>query len=224
MGILEVKHVLTHNNRLAVSRRLQDIVAAMRYHAAANKYNIADAVHLAQLADGVQQHYIMPLRRMLQKLSTGSRGKATLLAHGLNMPRPQHRPGRNQKLCPGMFFPYFRKGCQHMLLLPLVGGAGQKDAVIIRQPQLRQKLLLFPAADIGVGLVELGVAGNCHQLPVGTQPQDILRIHRGLHGKILDSVQHIIPKAMEIAITGHALFADAPVHHHDRNFHFLCRL
>ena len=60
MGILEIKHVLTHNNCLAMGGRLQNIVAAMRYHAAAYKYHIADAVHLAQLTDGIQKHHIVP--------------------------------------------------------------------------------------------------------------------------------------------------------------------
>ena len=159
--------------------------------------------------------------RLFLQLGPSSTGKSSLLAHHLDGTGAQHGPWRNQQLSLWMGLADFPKGCQNLLLLPLMGGACQENALIVPKPQLIYQLLLFLLADIGVGLVEFGIARNSHQLLACPQTENVFRIHGGLHGKELDGVQHIIPDTVQITVSGHALFADAAIDHHHRNIHFL---
>ena len=106
----------------------------------------------------------MSLSWLFLQLGSSGRGKAPLLAHILNGTCTQHSSRSNYQARLGMSLADFSKGGQYLLLLPLMGGASQKNTIIVLQPQFLNQLLLFLRADIGIGLVKFGIASNSNQI------------------------------------------------------------
>ena len=164
MGILEIKHIRAHNNSLAMSCRLQNIVTAMRNQTTSYENNIANAIYLSQLSNGIEQNHIMSLSWLFLQLGSSGRSKAPLLAHILNSACTQHSSRSNYQARLRMSLADFSKGGQYLLLLPLMGGASQKNTIIVLQPQFLNQQMLFLRADIGIGLIKFGITSNSNQI------------------------------------------------------------
>ena len=220
MRILEVEHVVADDDCLAMRRRLEDIVPAMRDQTAADIDHVADAVYLAQLADRIQQDDIMPRTRRLQKLGTPGHLEAGPAAERSDFARAQEVARGNDQLRLREFLPQNRECPEHQLILTLMRTAGEEDLPAARETHLLQQLLLFLLAHIRIGLIEFRVAGDNDQVRVRAQAHDILCVDWRLHRELGDGADHIVEQTVQMMVARYALVADASIDHHDRDMHF----
>ena len=84
----EVLHVRAEDDRLAVERRLEDVVSAGRHEAAADEDRRRDLIELRQLADRVEDHRVGARLGVDRQLAAANRGQPFRLAEPLDFVEP----------------------------------------------------------------------------------------------------------------------------------------
>ena len=224
MCILEVKHIMTDQNRLAMGGRLQNIMPAVRNQAAADIDDVADAVNPPQFANGIENDNIFALRRMALQRRARRDGESGPPAKMQHLLRAQQFTRRNDQSGMRVLLPHSPKGMEHKLFLSAVRGTGQKNAVIFLQPHLLDDLLLLVRAHIRIRLVKFRISRHRDQFRRSAEAHDIIRIDLRLHGKSRHRSDHIAEQAVQMAILLDTPVADSSVDHHDRNMKLARRL
>ena len=178
MGLLEVEHVVTGDYSLTVSRRLKNIMTAMRNQAAAYIDYITYTVDLTKLADGIQDNYIVTGRRLFLQLGTAGTDETGLLCQLLHLPGSEKLTGGDDQRSLRLYLPKLEEGIYHHLILTLMGTAGQKDSVTVLESHLSDEALLYLCAYRSVGLVILRVARIDYKTGVGTKSDNVLTVDR----------------------------------------------
>ena len=223
MRILEVEHVVPDDDRLAVRRRLQDVVTTVRDEAAANVDDVADAVDSAELTDRIEDHNVMIFARFFQKFCTARDGKSLVPAERGDFRRAQKLPRRNDELGLGELFPECGKRLEDRRLLTAMRAACEKNATILAKSHFTQELFLLREAHIRVRLIELRIPRDGHKFRRCAETHDVLGVDGRLHGELSNRADHVIKDAVQMLVALDALVADAPVDHHDGNLELLRR-
>ena len=94
----EVLHVRAEDDRLAVDRRLEDVVPAGRHEAAADEHRRGDLIELRELADRVEDHRVDARLGVDRQLAAPHRRQPLLPAQALDLGEPLRMPrGENQQ-------------------------------------------------------------------------------------------------------------------------------
>ena len=223
MRILEVEHVVPDDDRLAVRRRFQDVVTAVRDEAAADVDDVADAVDSAELADRIEDHDVVTFTRLFQKFRAACDGKSLVPAERGDFRRAQKLPRRNDELGLGELFPKRGKRLKDGHLLAPMRAACEEDAAALAKPHLTQELFLLREAHIRVRLIEFRIPRDGDKLGRSAEAHDVLGVDGRLHGELPNRADHVVKDAVQMLVALDALVADAPVDHHDGNLELLRR-
>ena len=216
----EIKHVRPDDNRLAVRRRLQDIMAADMGQAAADEDQIAQAVHPAQLADRIEEDAVVWAGNLLSRYHVAAfdHRHAVLDAFVVNEVGLMNVARRYDELRSGEMVPYIAERLVYRHVFPLMGAAGNHDGIgVFVESQLLEVAFLFFIRHDAVGLVVLRIARDDDLIGVGADIDDILGIDAALHAEHVNRRQDAARKEGNHAVPAGATAADAPVHHHDGN-------
>ena len=93
----EVLHVRTEHDRLAVHRRLEDVVAAGRHEAAADEHRRRDLIELRELADRVEDHGVGARLGVDRQLAAADRRQPFALTEALDFGEPLRMPRREDQ-------------------------------------------------------------------------------------------------------------------------------
>ena len=176
MCILEVEHVVPDDDRLAVRRRLQDVVTAVRDEAAADVDDVADAIDLAELTDRIEDHNVVIFARLFQKFCTARDGKSLVPAERGDFRRAQKLPRRNDELGLGELFPECGKRLEDGRLLTAMRAACEKNATILAKSHFTQELFLLREAHVRVRLIEFRIPRDGHKLGRCAEAHDVLGV------------------------------------------------
>ena len=221
MRILEVEHVVPDDDRLAVRRRLQDVVTAVRDEAAADVDDVTDAVDSAELADRIEDHDVVTVARLFQKFRAACDGKPLVPAERGDFRRAQKLPRRNDELGLGELFPKCGKRLKDGRLLTAMRAACEKNATILAKSHFTQELFLLREAHVRVRLIEFRIPRDGHKLGRCAEAHDVLGVDGRLHGELPNRADHIVKDAVQMLVALDALVADAPIDHHDGNLELL---
>ena len=176
VDVLEVEHLIPDDDRLAVRRRLKDIVSAVRNEAAADIDDIAEPVDAAKLTDRIEDHNVLAARRPLLQVLARINRKPRLAAEMFHLHRAQHLARCDDEAYVRILCTHGGKGVEHQLFLPAVGRARDHDAARTREAELRDQCCTLFGADARIRLIELRIARHCNELTRRTEPHDVIRI------------------------------------------------
>ena len=221
MDVLEIEHLISDNDRLAVRRRLKDIVPAVRDKTAADVDHVAEPIDAAELTDRIEDHNVLAaLRPFLEVLARIDR-KPGLSAEMLHLHRAQHLARRDDEAYMRILCTHGGKGVEHQLFLPAVGRARDHDAARPRQAELRDQCCALFGADTRIRLIELRIARHGDELTWCTEAHDIVRVDARLHRKAFHRPDHLAQHPEQVLVLLHAAVADAAVDHHDGHIELL---
>ena len=211
------------DDRLAVRRRFQDVVTAVRDEAAADVDDVADAVDPAEFADRIEDHDVVAFARLFQKFRAACNGKPLVPAERGDFRRAQKLARRNDEPGLGELFPKRGKCLEDGRLLAPMRAAREEDAAALAKPHLTQELFLLRKAHVRVRLIEFRIPRDGHKLGWCAEAHDVLGVDGRLHGELPNRADHVIKDAVQMLVSLDALVADAPVDHHDGNLELLRR-
>ena len=221
MDVLEIEHLISDNDRLAVRRRLKDIVPAVRDKTAADVDHVTEPIDAAELTDRIEDHNVLAaLRSFLEILARIDR-KPGLAAEMLHLHRAQHLARRDDEAYMRILCTHSGKGVEHQLFLPAVGRARDHDAARPRQAELRDQCCALFGADTRIRLIELRIARHGDELTRCTEAHDIVRVDARLHRKAFHRPDHLAQHPEQVLVLLHAAVADAAVDHHDGHIELL---
>ena len=224
VDVLEIKHLTADDDRLAVRRRLQNIMSAVRDQAAADVDDISEPINAPELADRIEDDDILAARSTLLQVLSRIDGKARLAAEMLHLHRAQHLTRRDDEPHVRIFCTHGGKGSEHQLLFAAMRRACDHDAARALQAELLDERGPFLRADTRIRLIELRIARDCDELTRRAEAHDVVRVDARLHGEAFHRSDHLAQHAEQILILLDAAVADAPVDHHDRNIQLFCLL
>ena len=221
MDVLEIEHLISDNDRLAVRRRLKDIVPAVRDKTAADVDHITEPIDAAKLTDRIEDHNVLAaLRPFLEVLARIDR-KPGLSAEMLHLHRAQHLARRDDEAYVRILCTHSGKGVEHQLFLPAMGRARDHDAARPRQAELRDQCCALFGADTRIRLIELRIARHGDELTRCTETHNVVCVDARLHREAFHRPDHLAQHPEQIFVLLHAAVADAPVDHHDGHIELL---
>ena len=224
MDVLEVEHLIADDDRLAVRRRLEDVVPAVRNEAATDVDDIAQPIDAPELADRIEDHNVLAaLCALLQTLARRD-GKARLAAEMLNLDRAQHLARRNDKPHIRILGTHGGKCSEYELLFTAMRRARNHDVTCPRKPEFPDERSTLFGADARIRLIEFRIARHRDELARRTETHDVIRIDARLHGEAFHSPDHLTQHSHQVLVLLHTAVTDAPVDHHDGYVELLCLL
>ena len=222
VNVLEIEHLIADDDRLAVRRRFQDIMSAVRDETAADVDDIAESIDAPELAHRVEDNDVLAARGVsfLQLLARRN-GKARLAAKVLHLKCAQHLTRRNDQAHARVFLAHRLERGEDKLLLPAMGRARDHDPACARKSEFLDERGALLRADARIRLVEFCIARHRDQLARRAETHDIVGVDGGLHGKAFHRADHLAQHSKEVFVLLDAAVADASVDHHDGDVELL---
>ena len=121
VDILEIEHLVADDDRLAVCRRFEDVVPAVRNQAAADVDHITKSVDAPELADRVENDDVLAALGSLLQVLAGIDGKARLVTEVLDFDRTQYLTRCNDQPHIRLTLAHGGKRREYQLLLAAMG-------------------------------------------------------------------------------------------------------
>ena len=190
----EVGHRRTEHHRPPVHRRLEDVVAAGRHQAAADKGHRRQLIDLRQLADGVEHDDVGARIGVDGQLGPPRGGKALPARDVHHLGEPVGVPRRQDQQRLRLRGLDTAERLQHGPFFPAHRAAGDHDRPARRQAEETQDPLARPAVRRRrrhVDGVELQAAGDGDSRRVGAHQPDAPRALVALHAERVHVRQHV---------------------------------
>ena len=176
MRVLEILHVIADDDRLAMRRRLENVMPAVSDETAADIDHVADRIHLAEFADRVENYDVFIVRRTLLQFRSARDREARLLTDMNDFHRAQEFARRNHQSGARMIFSDLLKRVDGVSFLIAMRAARNQNPLGVRQAHVLQDFRLLLGSHVGISLIEFRIPRYDHQIIGGAQLFDIIGV------------------------------------------------